>query len=252
MAALVRHFGDVEDAETLCGICDACDPAGAVLRQFRHASATERAMAEAIVAELRRADFKATGTLQRSVDPAGLLDRRQFDALLEAMVRAGLIAIEDAAFEKDGGVIKFRKVRLTATGADRESGAAIDLLIGDGMVVEFGDAPGAKSRLAKRGVSDARISVAQANPAQAAPMELTPEDEAIAARLKTWRATEAKRLGVPAYVVLHDRTLKALALARPANPKQLLAIDGIGPAKVEKFGDTILAMCCAANAGNTA
>ena len=42
MAALVRHFGDVEDASRSCGVCDVCDPAGAVLRLFRRATAAER------------------------------------------------------------------------------------------------------------------------------------------------------------------------------------------------------------------
>jgi RecQ family ATP-dependent DNA helicase len=44
MAALVRHFGDLIDANQTCGTCDVCDPAGAELRQFRHATAAERAM----------------------------------------------------------------------------------------------------------------------------------------------------------------------------------------------------------------
>jgi hypothetical protein len=35
---------------------------------------------------------------------------------------------------------------------------------------------------------------------------------------------------------MHDRTLAALAQARPKNPRELLLIDGIGPAKVERFG----------------
>ena len=42
------------------------------------------------------------------------------------------------------------------------------------------------------------------------PVGLTAEDEALAARLREWRAAEAKRLRVPAYVVMHDRTLTAL------------------------------------------
>ena len=67
MAALVRHFGDVEDASQACGTCDVCDPAGAVLRQFRHATRAERAMVQEIVEELRGVDYKATGTLQRSL-----------------------------------------------------------------------------------------------------------------------------------------------------------------------------------------
>ncbi len=74
---------------------------------------------------------------------------------------------------------------------------------------------------------------------------MTPESQALAVRLKEWRASEAKRLGVPAYVVMHDRSLNAVAHARPGNPNQLLAIDGIGPAKVEKFGEAILGLCSA-------
>jgi len=50
---------------------------------------------------------------------------------------------------------------------------------------------------------------------------------------------------VPAYVILHDRTLTAIAAAQPENPRQLLDIDGMGPAKVEKFGAAILRVCSA-------
>ena len=63
MSALVRHFGDVEDASRPCGICDVCDPAGAVLRLFRRPTATERELAQAIADELRAVDYKAAGTL---------------------------------------------------------------------------------------------------------------------------------------------------------------------------------------------
>jgi len=38
----------------------------------------------------------------------------------------------------------------------------------------------------------------------------------------------------------------ALAQARPENPRQLLEVDGMGPAKVEKFGEAILGLCGAA------
>jgi superfamily II DNA helicase RecQ len=72
---------------------------------------------------------------------------------------------------------------------------------------------------------------------------LTAEGEALAGRIREWRAAEAKRLKVPAYVVLHDRTLSALAEARPRNPNELLRIDGIGPAKVERFGEELLRLC---------
>ena len=63
--------------------------------------------------ELRAVDYKAAGTLQRGLDPSGTISRDEFDGLLEAMVRAALISIEDAEYEKDGEVRRFRKVRLT-------------------------------------------------------------------------------------------------------------------------------------------
>jgi superfamily II DNA helicase RecQ len=47
-------------------------------------------------------------------------------------------------------------------------------------------------------------------------------------------------------MVLNDRTLATLAQARPANPRQLLEVNGMGPAKVERFGKEILELCGAA------
>jgi superfamily II DNA helicase RecQ len=44
-------------------------------------------------------------------------------------------------------------------------------------------------------------------------------------------------------VVLHDRTLTAIAHARPANPKQLQELPGMGPAKTDRYGAAILALC---------
>ncbi len=47
-------------------------------------------------------------------------------------------------------------------------------------------------------------------------------------RLRSWRGNEARTQGVPAYVILHDRTLAAIAQARPAITAALGRIDGIG------------------------
>jgi RecQ family ATP-dependent DNA helicase len=238
MAALVRHFGDEEDASHACGKCDICDPAGAVLRQFRRVTAAERDLVQRMVDELRPVDYKATGTLQRNLDPLGRMSRDEFDALLDAMVRAALIAIEDAEYEKDGEVRRFRKVRLTARGLDVRATTPLALLISDGVVEEFG-ARGETATRTKKSKSSASKS---AKP-DAAPVKLTAEQEALATRLREWRAAEAKKLGLPAYVILHDRTLTGIACTRPANPRQLLDVDGMGPAKVEKFGAAILGLC---------
>jgi len=257
MAALVKHFGDEEDASRPCGVCDVCDPAGAVLRQFRRATQGERELALRIANELRGVEYKtgvptgrswsqgskadgwkATGTLQRSLDAAGKLSRSEFDGLLGAMVQAGLIEMEEAEYEKDGEIRRYRTVRLTEAGRDVRVGFAAELLISDGIVEEFGGR-GETAGPAKKGKGATGNGVTS----PAVEVQLTAEGEAVAARIREWRAAEAKRLRVPAYVVLHDRTVAALAQARPGNPKELLAIGGMGPAKVEKFGEAILALC---------
>jgi ATP-dependent DNA helicase RecQ len=44
---------------------------------------------------------------------------------------------------------------------------------------------------------------------------------------------------VPAYVVAHDATLRAIAAARPTNATELAAVPGMGAVKVERYGDEI-------------
>jgi superfamily II DNA helicase RecQ len=133
-------------------------------------------------------------------------------------------------------------VRLTEAGREVRTGFASELLISDGMVEEFGGrgetAGGAKKRKAAAGKTAARAGLAGAaqggagtaeNAVAGVPVQarLTAEGEAVAARIREWRAAEAKRLKVPAYVVMHDRTVTALAGIRPRNPKELLAILGL-------------------------
>ncbi|MGD0155481.1 MAG: ATP-dependent DNA helicase RecQ [Terracidiphilus sp.] len=246
MSALVLHFGDAEDADRQCGKCDVCDPAGTVLRQFRHATVTERRIAQQIVDELRSIDFRAAGTLHKSLDLVGRMSRKEFDALLAAMVQAGVIEIEEDEFEKNGESIRFRKVRLTSAGYDLRPAATLTLMVGDGIVEGFRSVSATSTRARRaRPLADRSAVKAQLDVPLAA---ATPESERLAARLREWRTTEAKRQGVPAYVVLHDRTLSAVALARPANSAQLLAIVGVGPAKVEKYGAAILQLCASETA----
>jgi superfamily II DNA helicase RecQ len=49
-------------------------------------------------------------------------------------------------------------------------------------------------------------------------------------------------MGVPAYVILTDASIDDLARRRPRNDDELLAIKGIGPAKLEAYGDELLAL----------
>ena len=58
--------------------------------------------------------------------------------------------------------------------------------------------------------------------------------------LRAWRAEQAKAQGVPAYVILHDKTLHELAARQPASPDELLDVPGIGQAKAARYGAGLL------------
>ena len=65
-------------------------------------------------------------------------------------------------------------------------------------------------------------------------------DPGLLERLREWRTAEARRRQVPAYVIFPDRTLAALATARPRSPGELLAVHGVGAAKLEAYGAALL------------
>ncbi len=263
MCALVRHFGDVADAGRGCGQCDVCDPAGAVLRLFRRGTAREREWVQDVIESLRDVSFRGAGALQRGSATLAKLDRNEFDQLLGAMERAGLIASEESEYERDGEVKRFRKISLTHAGLDVRAHTPLALLFSDGMVEAFGGRPAsAKKAPAKRkpatqtanalpaGSVPTNRPVSEPQPRRIAEAKhevekpvLEGKSAELALRLKEWRAAEAKRQGVPAFVVMHDRTLNALAMARPRNPGELLGIEGMGPSKVGRFGQAILELC---------
>lgn len=66
--------------------------------------------------------------------------------------------------------------------------------------------------------------------------------QALNEALRQWRKARSTADGVPAYVVFADRTLDDLVARRPTSFPELLACHGIGPAKVENYGDELLAV----------
>jgi ATP-dependent DNA helicase RecQ len=70
-------------------------------------------------------------------------------------------------------------------------------------------------------------------------------DSPLLASLREWRLAQAREQGVPAYVILHDRTLGEIAALLPASVSALLAVPGIGAAKAERYGDALLALVAA-------
>ncbi|MCU0557381.1 MAG: HRDC domain-containing protein, partial [Desulfobacterales bacterium] len=59
--------------------------------------------------------------------------------------------------------------------------------------------------------------------------------------LRRLRLEIAQELELPAYVIFHDKTLREMAVSRPASREALLAISGAGEAKADRYGQRFLA-----------
>jgi ATP-dependent DNA helicase RecQ len=111
-------------------------------------------------------------------------------------------------------------------------------------------APPAKARRARGGGRDAEgTGAATEDDAGRGGGRLDPGEEPleVAAQevfdaLRAWRADEARRAGVPPYVVMHDRTLRELARLRPASQEALAGIPGLGARRIARYGDALLAV----------
>jgi ATP-dependent DNA helicase RecQ len=69
---------------------------------------------------------------------------------------------------------------------------------------------------------------------------LDPDQEALFQRLRQLRKDLADRQKVPAYIVFSDKVLLEMAIRRPSTESALLAVPGVGPAKLRKYGATFL------------
>jgi len=71
-------------------------------------------------------------------------------------------------------------------------------------------------------------------------------DDPLYTALKKWRLRRATADDLPAYVVFHNSTLAEIAGRRPRDLTELSAVPGVGPAKLERYGDEVLAVLKAA------
>jgi DNA helicase-2/ATP-dependent DNA helicase PcrA len=95
---------------------------------------------------------------------------------------------------------------------------------------------GKRSRfLVELGVTPQAGSHAESRPRST--VEWTPVGE----KLRAWRLERAREDGVPPYVVFHDKVLHEIAEVRPLSIGELSQISGVGPAKLERYGEGLLA-----------
>jgi ATP-dependent DNA helicase RecQ len=234
---ILRYFGDERELLGGCGHCDICvalddrdgevDEAEAVeaaklvrMALSAVARARQRAGLTAIAEMLRGVDSERTRRfgftelstfgLLRERSPAWVLD------LLRALLAAGLIDLTPTEHPVP---------LLTRAGAEvmRAQGP-----VRMALPLER------EKRVRKRAAGTSSKSAGPELEAVDAPTRERFE------RLRAHRAHVAKARGVPAYVVALDRTLLELATRAPRSPQELLGVYGMGPARVETYGEGFL------------
>ncbi len=86
--------------------------------------------------------------------------------------------------------------------------------------------------------------------AEASGVAIDPGTSELYDSLRQVRSRLAEELGVPPYVVFHDKTLAAMALHRPTTDSKFLAISGVGEKKLERFGDAFMSVLRQATVDN--
>ncbi len=131
MTSLIRHFGDLADAQRPCGHCDVCAPDACVARRFRAPSESEKQTAWAVIHALKKTSAGSTGKLHKDMFPREQVSRDDFENLLQAMAAAGLVRLEELSFEKDGRNIAYRKASLTQEGEELPSTDPLEFILPD-------------------------------------------------------------------------------------------------------------------------
>ena len=178
-----------------CGACDVCDPPDEL-----PATAARRAAP---------GDVAGTIVSRRRGARRGRIGRRSLVAMLRGSVAAPRRRARSLSYGDPRG-----------RASDAEVKRWVKALEDTGALLEVGDegrlqgAPGGARR---------RPTVTRSTERP------DPTDESVVERLRSWRLERSRADEVPAYVVLHDATLRELAAAQPSSMRELAAVKGFGP-----------------------
>ena len=216
--ALLRHFGD--DLPEDCGNCDVCltppeteDGTTAAQKLLSAIYRTgQRFGAVHVIDVLRGKDtekIRQWGHERLSTYGIGAdLSVNEWRSFVRQLMVQGFLRADDA---------RFGALRLTAD--------ARDVLRGERTV-----------RLRKDASGKTRTRTTR----QREVFEVDSKDQGLWETLRQCRRDLAEEAGVPPYVIFHDATLKEMLHRRPASLEEMLAIHGVGQAKLERYGEAFL------------
>ena len=223
MQAIIRHFGDAADDGGPCGLCDACRDSDCIAKRFRDASTEESKLAADLLEEIGERS-RPMGQLFRRFGEA--LGRDAFAHVVDGLVRRGVLAVEQASFEKEGKTVAFQRLRRVGTG-------------GATRFTVLDDSPRSAVIRREKGAQKSPGEVKKL-PDPKRPRPAPESGSRLEVALRAWRREEAKTARLPAFRILTDRTLAAIAEDSPATLEALGACAGVGKHIVKKYGTTIL------------
>jgi len=248
-ATILRYFGDPEAHEP-CGACGNCDRratlgaaeldlvrtmlSGIAMAGERYG---RRRIAAMLVGEVDDMPESLSG-----LSTAGALrgERpRTIEQWIDAACGAGLIRVSGD---------QYRTLSLTPLGRDVMDGRAEQVTMAQpAPPAAVGRRALRHRRLAGTHVDESVSRVRTSRPRSASPRGECAAQGAVSSAgvsdaLRAWRIEEARRRGVPPFMILHDTTLEAIASSRPRALDDLRGLPGIGPAKLERYGGAILSL----------
>ncbi|MGH3127468.1 MAG: HRDC domain-containing protein, partial [Gaiellaceae bacterium] len=206
---VAAHFGESFDAP--CGSCDVCAP-------LARGSASISSPPPPLPEDAGTAIVDAVASLTWP------LGRRSLVATLRGSLKAPPSARRSLAY------------RVLAAASDADVRRWVGLVERSGALVEVTTPDGFRVLNVDPSVPPPRIGTGVS----------TDVDEDLVARLRSWRLERSQEDAVPAYVVLHDATLRELAAVRPQTLDELAGVKGFGPVKVERYGDALLSVLATA------
>jgi len=222
---LLAYFGEARDEGYRCGNCDNClsppetwDATEAVRMALSAIFRTGQRYGATYLIDVLRGNANAT-VVQRGHERLSVfgIGRAVADMQWRSLFRQ-LVALGWVEVDTEG----FGTLRLTA--------AAKPVLRGEvpALLRRTAATGGARARRDRRPADDSG--------------ELGAAAQQLFDRLKAWRRDTAAADNVPAYVILHDRVLREIALKLPTSPAALANISGIGENKLRRFGDALLSL----------
>ena len=223
-ASVRRYFGEEDVAD--CGECDVCTrEAGAGYDVTRFAQMAVSAVLRCgqrigrgrLIIHLRgeaKDDFVTDLSALTTYGVGEELQKAGWNAVFDELLFTGLLA--------EGGDIN-RPVIIAPEKAIWQA-----LFAGETSVVLREDP--AQKRRTKRGRKSSAL---------AALSDMSTRDHGLFEALRRWRIEKAKALGVPPYVIFHDKTLAEIAQMRPDSSEAMREISGIGEKKAQRYADEV-------------